>query len=427
MKRASRNTSRARRRPEVKSAPPQKGRKSHLRRFGALVIVVACAVTYANTLNNPFLFDDHRAIQENSTIRQLSSLAVLTPPERTSVAGRPLANVSFALNYAVGGLDVQGYHIVNIAIHALVALLVFHVLRRAFARHAGQGIAAPDTLAFTCALVWSVHTLNSEVVNYLAERTESLMALFYLLALSCAIAALDSRRVLLWELCAVVAAICAVNSKEPAVTLPAAIALWDRMFAFPTLRAAWTARRRLYLSITAVCLVFGFMVRLVHVPGTDMSSWDYLINRAADLNVSPWIYLLNQAPIIVQYLWLSIWPAHLVLDYGFAQPVGVSEVWPALLFVSGLLSLSLSLSRWKTVRVMSRGPGWRAGLRVKVPPSLQRRGAAAEAHSPWAFARRLCRTGCCRCPMTCGAPWCATSDSHRARARLFAMCSTTST
>jgi hypothetical protein len=217
-------------------------------------------------------------------------------------------------------------------------VLIFHVLRRTFARHAAEHLVSADMLAFTCALIWSVHTLNSEVVNYLAERTESLMALFYLLGLSCAITALESSRALRWELCAVVAAICAVNSKEPAVTLPVAIVLWDRIFAFPTLRAAWSARRRLYLSVTAACLVFAFLVRLVHVSGTDVSSWSYLINRAADLSVSPWTYLMNQAPIIGRYLWLSIWPANLVLDYGFAQPVGVLDVWPALLFVSGLLA-----------------------------------------------------------------------------------------
>ena len=304
------------------------------------MILVACAVTYANTLNNPFLFDDRRAIEENPTIRELS-FAVLTPPERSSVAGRPVANISFALNYAVGRFDVRGYHIVNVALHALTALLIFHVLRRTFARHAAQRIASADMLAFACALIWSVHTLNSEVVNYLAERTESLMALFYLLSLSCAIAALDSRRALRWELSVVGAAICAVNSKEPAVTLPAAIVLWDRIFAFPTLRAAWSARRRLYVSVTAACVVFAFLVRLIQVSEPGGSSWDYLINRAADLNVSPWTYLLNQGPIIARYLWLSIWPADLVLDYGFAQPLSLLDVWPTLLFVTGLLAAAV--------------------------------------------------------------------------------------
>jgi hypothetical protein len=89
--------------------------------------------------------------------------------------------------------------IVNVGVHALTALLVFFVLRRTFARGAAPQIASADVLALACALIWSVHTLNSEVVNYLAERTESLMALFYLLGLSCAIAALDSRRVLRWD------------------------------------------------------------------------------------------------------------------------------------------------------------------------------------------------------------------------------------
>lgn len=311
-----------------------------------LLIVLACALTYANSLHSPFLFDDRASIQENPTITQLSSWRVLIPPERSPVAGRPVANLSFAVNYAIGGLDVWGYHVANVGIHMLAALLVFHVLRRTFARYKRAGILSPDMLALACALIWSVHALNSEVVNYPTERTESLMALFYLLALSCAIAALDSGPAWRWELCAIAAAICAVNSKEPGVTVPAAIVLWDRLFAFPTMRAAWAVRRRLYVSMTAVCLVFAFLLRTIRVSGADSSSWDYLLNRATDLHVSPWTYLLNEAPIIVRYLWLSIWPASLVLDYGFAQPLHVVDVWPALLFVAGLLAAAIVAVRF---------------------------------------------------------------------------------
>jgi len=80
-----------------------------------------------NSLRGPFVFDDFPAIVDNRTIRQLWPLRdVLLPPvEAGSAIGRPLTNLSFALNHALGGLDVRSYHAGNIAIHACAALVLF--------------------------------------------------------------------------------------------------------------------------------------------------------------------------------------------------------------------------------------------------------------------------------------------------------------
>src|SRR5438067_6199686 len=89
-----------------------------------VVIVIAAFLTYWNSLSAPFVFDDNVAITSNPQIRQLGNLARVLSPERNSpVAGRPIVNLSFAINYAAGALDGRGYHLVNIVIHALVALL----------------------------------------------------------------------------------------------------------------------------------------------------------------------------------------------------------------------------------------------------------------------------------------------------------------
>src|SRR5262245_27827145 len=97
----------------------------------ALVITLAILVTYANSLNGPFILDDNSAVAQNEDIRMLSRLGdVLLPSSDSPVAGRPLVSLSFAVNYAVGGLDVRGYHAVNVALHIVCALLVFGLLRR---------------------------------------------------------------------------------------------------------------------------------------------------------------------------------------------------------------------------------------------------------------------------------------------------------
>src|SRR3954468_20301971 len=88
-------------------------------------------LAYSNSLSAPLIFDDAAAIRDNPSIRHLwPILPVLVPPAECTVAGRPLANLTFALNYAFGGTSVSGYHAVNLLLHILAALTLFGVIRR---------------------------------------------------------------------------------------------------------------------------------------------------------------------------------------------------------------------------------------------------------------------------------------------------------
>src|SRR5438034_11241691 len=84
----------------------------------AAALALAVALTYANSLQGPLVIDDQAAIVQNGQIRELSRLrTVLLPDSGSPVAGRPPVHLSFALNYAAGGLDVRGSHAVNLAMH----------------------------------------------------------------------------------------------------------------------------------------------------------------------------------------------------------------------------------------------------------------------------------------------------------------------
>jgi hypothetical protein len=97
----------------------------------AACLVLAIAASYWNTLDAPFLFDDAGAVVHNPTIRRLFSFAVLQPPaDGSTTTGRPVVNASFALNYALRGENVRSYHALNLAIHALAALLLLGIVRR---------------------------------------------------------------------------------------------------------------------------------------------------------------------------------------------------------------------------------------------------------------------------------------------------------
>src|SRR3954469_24280727 len=95
----------------------------------ALVLVVLAA--YWNSFGGPFVFDDVPAIRDNASIRNWGDLRrVLSPPERTTVSGRPVVNASFALSHALSATDMRGHHAVNFLIHAAGALLLFGLVRR---------------------------------------------------------------------------------------------------------------------------------------------------------------------------------------------------------------------------------------------------------------------------------------------------------
>src|SRR5687768_4873243 len=126
-------------------------------------------VSYSNSFAVPFVLDDAGSVVENTTIRDLTNLSeILLPLPRggTTIDGRPLLNLSLAINYAVSALDVWSYHALNLAIHLLNACLLLGLLRRIFALPAMPEAVreAARPLAFCIALLWLVHPLQTAAI-----------------------------------------------------------------------------------------------------------------------------------------------------------------------------------------------------------------------------------------------------------------------
>ena len=100
--------------------------------LAGLALVLGAGAAYHNSLDAPFIFDDGPSILGNKTIRQLwPPWEALSPPaDGGGVTGRPLTNLSLAVNYAFGGLEVRGYHVMNLVLHLLATLVLWGVLRR---------------------------------------------------------------------------------------------------------------------------------------------------------------------------------------------------------------------------------------------------------------------------------------------------------
>jgi Flp pilus assembly protein TadD len=282
------------------------------------VIVLAGALTYANSLSGPLLFDDQSAILDNPQIRHLWPLLdALTGPRHGVLTSRPIVNFSFAINYAIGGLSVGGYHVGNVSLHILSALALFAIVRATLTmpKLRDRFAAASDGLALACALVWMVHPLHTESVDYVTQRTELMMGLFYLLTLYFCIRAAGASGPDRWRAAAIVSCLVGMGCKESMVTAPLIVVLYDRIFIFDSLRAAWRSRKTLYGGLVLSWLEFAALMITSQPKSVGFSA-----------GITPWTYLLNQAPMVVQYLKLTVWPHALVLDYGLPRQLVLTDV-----------------------------------------------------------------------------------------------------
>jgi hypothetical protein len=233
--------------PESTAATP----RHHTLWVAALVFLLTAAV-FATGLGGAFIFDDEPSIINNRSIRDLHHLAeTFTSPVDSTTRGRPLANFTLALNYAISGLAPWSYHVGNIVIHALAALVLFGVMRRTLVlpmlrpRFAGAELG----LACTIAALWALHPLQTESVTYVVQRVEALAGLAYLLTLLCFIRSVDSPRPARWQLAAVVACFMGAACKEIVVSAPLFILLFDRTLVTGTFRESLRQRRGLYAGL----------------------------------------------------------------------------------------------------------------------------------------------------------------------------------
>ncbi len=334
--------------------------RSPWRRLAPFVLVAATMLVYANSLQGVWLLDDHGAIVDNPHVRQL--WPPTAPPDST-LDRRPVAALSFAISYALGGLDPRGYHALNVAVHVLAALTVLALLRRTFRapRLAGRLGEHADALAFAAAAAWAVHPLLTQAVTYVVQRTESLASLFVLLTIYAVARAQSSTRPGRWHAAAVAACALAMGTKEIAVATPLLAWVYVRVF-FHRARtsdervASDPAGRRLWIGLGLTWVVPALLL-LGDTPRQSMGFG----SDAAD----PWTYAMSQGAILVHYLRLVVWPAGLTFDYAWPPATDAVAAAPGL--VAGVALVVAT--GWSLARRPSLGFGGAWFLLLLAPTS----------------------------------------------------------
>jgi len=309
---------------------------------GLLLLGIVLLAAYARSFHGPFIFDDSSSIAENPTVK--SWRTALFPPGDSglTVSGRPIVNLSIAINWALGGDKVVGYHVMNFLIHLGSTLALFGIVRRALLlpmlreKYGSRAIY----LATAVAAVWGLHPIQTESVTYIIQRAESLVGLFYLITAYFFIRCVEEPNRLLWRIACVIACMFGMGSKEVMVTAPVVLLMLDRTFITGSFAGAWKARRSLYLGLMTTWLLLAICIVSTGKRGSTVG-----FNQ----EVNAWKYAMTQGYAIIHYLKLFLWPNKLVLDYGGPLAEKLSDVaWRGsllLLLLSGSVYLFFKKQR----------------------------------------------------------------------------------
>ncbi|HEY8994578.1 MAG TPA: tetratricopeptide repeat protein [Lacunisphaera sp.] len=305
--------------------------------LGALGLICAGFGVYFPSLGGPFVFDDIPAVVQNTTIRDLTDLEqVLSPPaEGAGIDSRPVVNLSLALDYAAAGLDPRSFRLTNVTLHVFGALALFGLVRRTLTLPSipERWSRASLPVAWSTALLWTAHPLQTETVICVIQRTEGLVSFWYLCMLYCFVRAVEPAGDRRWLVIAWASCLLGMASKEVMVTAPFIAFLYDRTFVTGSFREAWRAHWRWYTAFAATWLLLAW---LVTNSGADRGG-----TAGYGQGVSAWTYLLTQARAITLYLKLSLWPHPLVLDYGAWLAPGLRVVLGEFLFIATLFGATI--------------------------------------------------------------------------------------
>lgn len=289
---------------------------SRQRTAGALILVVACLLSYANGLAGDFTYDDKAIIRDNARIRSPASLSqVFTTPYFGGARGlgtgyRPLLLLSFAVQFWIHGASAVGFHAVNVLLHCLVTLLFARFLLR---------LQVPDGVAFGAGLLFAVHPVHVEAVTSLVGRGETLAAAFVFgfLLLALLARAEQGRRPLLLAGALGLYAL-GVLTKESAAVAPALafLAFWRLESGTAGQRVAGALRRGAWLYAgSAVILAGMFFLRRLVLGGVLKSRSFVIFELENPLAPLPALErAANAAGILFRYVGRLVLPVRLSAD-----------------------------------------------------------------------------------------------------------------
>ena len=324
-------------------------------RRAVFAICLLAIIIYSNSLNCAFVFDDQPHITENAFIRltQLSFEKLSAAAFKSPHVNRPVANVSFAVNYYFGKYNTAGYHVVNILIHLINGILVYIfswlTLKQA-------GIAAPQHsrspqfstayISLFAALIFIAHPLQVQSVTYIVQRMNSMAVMFYLLSLIFYVRGRSTlirwKRWTQWAGC-LLCWFLALGSKEIAATLPLVLLLYEWYF-FQNLSKDRLKQNLIY------CIGLVVLLGLTAYMFLGSNPLDHIAGSYTQRDFTLEERILTQFRVLVVYLSLFFYPHplrlnllhHITTSHSLLDPVSTLF---SMLFLVFLLGLAVGIAK----------------------------------------------------------------------------------
>jgi len=315
--------------------------KPYIRRLAAYFIIISVGILiYANTVHYPFVFDDKNIIVENKSIQNNEIF-------KNVLQSRYIGLVSFALNYKINGFNTTGYHIVNISIHIINALLVYEIFLLIILLINNERLLNQRyRISLFIAALFLVHPLQTQAVTYIVQRFTSLSALFVLISILTFIKfrAVKPAKYYLFAI-SLFAALLAFKTKENTAALPLMLgAIEWQLFR----QSSDSIRKRIYYLIPYCILFLVIPLSFInmHKPLSDLPA-EVIEKSYESPDISRSDYFLTEMRVIVTYLRLLVVPVKQSVDYPFVLsgwPID-SKTFLSFLFLAFLLGTGLWMHR----------------------------------------------------------------------------------
>ncbi|MBI4707871.1 MAG: hypothetical protein HY761_08110 [Candidatus Omnitrophica bacterium] len=309
-----------------------------------ILLALVGFVVYSNSLFNDFVFDDKALIVYNPAIKSAKFLPQIlqkdiyinfwqnTPNQPVSNVYRPCQLLSYYLDYKIWGLNPLGFHLMNLILHLLNAVLIFYLI---FALFSDFKVSALVSVLFL------VHPLQTSVVSYIAGRADLLSFLFMLLGLFCFLK-FNQTRYGKFYVFSLICALLALLSRENALLFLVFLLLILYIQKAKPGQYLWAA--------PFVLLDFAYLLWRNYLFGSVQMPLP-----AGQLHF--WQYLLNILNLIFQYVLLLLSPLDLRLLR--TTPFLNSFIQPQAILVTGFFILLVSgLIFFRKNRLLVFGTGW---------------------------------------------------------------------
>ncbi len=298
-----------------------------------ITIIILTSLSYFNTLNNSFVYDDNTYVVENRQIRSASNIpkafiSSYPPDSKGQGLYRPMVTISYIFDYAIWGLNPKGFHLANIIFHILTSIIAYLLALEIIKTRWPSAVVG---------IVFALHPVHTEAVTWVVGRAEVMAGLFYFLSFLLYIkdgesASLKNRLFI----ASIVSYFLALLSKEIAITLPILLFVYDYFFVQrqkSTEIIELLKRRYLYFIIlTFIYIIIRFAVLGSFGPQKNLSF-------AADAGF--YERLLTIIVVIGYYIRLLFLPFNLTVDYVFPK---IASIGLPVIIYGGVLLVSIAIA-----------------------------------------------------------------------------------